>query len=140
MTIVEGDPNAPFSMATTPRCREGRHSFPRLLYFTLDPFLIMLSVKQVGIKCYFLSLWYNSIWDWTHVSRAIGEHSNREANVRYVWFKVSQYFTNKTCLWCFQGRIYNSLFSGSFFFTLNQKILLIFLITSNFKDTSSYLK
>ena len=27
-TIVEGDPKAPFSIATTPRCRGGRYSFP----------------------------------------------------------------------------------------------------------------
>ena len=27
-TIVEGDPKAPFSIATTPRCRERRYSFP----------------------------------------------------------------------------------------------------------------
>ena len=29
-TIVEGDPKAPFSIATTPRCRGGRHSIPRI--------------------------------------------------------------------------------------------------------------
>ena len=75
-TIVEGNPKAPFSIATTPRCRGGRYSFPGLLYFTLDPYLIMLSVKQGGIKYHFLSLWYDSTWDWTQVSRAIGEHSN----------------------------------------------------------------
>ena len=74
-TIVEGNPKAPFSIATTPRCRGGRYSFPGLLYFTLDPYLIMLSVKQGGIKYHFLSLWYDSTWDWTQVSRAIGEHS-----------------------------------------------------------------
>ena len=34
----------------------------------------MLSVKQGGIKYHFLSLWYDSTWDWTQVSRAIGEH------------------------------------------------------------------
>ena len=73
-TIVEGNPKAPFSIATTPRCRGGRYSFPGLLYFTLDPYLIMLSVKQGGIKYHFLSLWYDSTWDWTQVSRAIGEH------------------------------------------------------------------
>ena len=28
MTIVEGNPKAPFSIATTPRCRGGRYSFP----------------------------------------------------------------------------------------------------------------
>ena len=75
-TIVEGNPKAPFSIATTPRCRGGRYSFPGLLYITLDPYLIMLSVKQGGIKYHFLSLWYDSTWDWTQVSRAIGEHSN----------------------------------------------------------------
>ena len=76
-TIVEGNPKDPFSIATTPRCRGGRYSFPGLLYFTLDPYLIMLSVKQGGIKYHFLSLWYDLTWDWTQVSRTIGEHSNR---------------------------------------------------------------
>ena len=33
----------------------------------------MLSVKQGGIKYHFLSLWYDSTWDWTPVSRIIGE-------------------------------------------------------------------
>ena len=60
VTIVEGNPKAPFSIATTPRCRGGHYSFPGLLYFTLDPYLIMLSVKQRGIKYHFLSLWYDS--------------------------------------------------------------------------------
>ncbi len=62
-TIVEGDPKAPFSIATTPRCRGGRYSFPGLFNFTLDLYLIMLSVKQGGIKYHFLSLWYDSTWD-----------------------------------------------------------------------------
>ena len=75
-TIVEGNPKAPFSIATTPRCRGGRYSFPGFPFFTPDPYLIMLSVKQGGIKYHFLSLWYDSTWDWTQVSRAIGEHSN----------------------------------------------------------------
>ena len=52
-TIVEGDSKAPFSIATTPRCRGGRYSFPWLLHFTLDSYLIMLSVKQGGIKYHF---------------------------------------------------------------------------------------
>ena len=75
--IVEGNRKAPFSIATTPRCRGGGYSFPGLLYFTLDTYLIILSVKQGGIKYHFLSLWYDSTWYWTQVSRAIGEHSNR---------------------------------------------------------------
>ena len=40
----------------------------------------MLSVKQSGIKYHFLSLWYDSTWDWTPVSWAIGEQANHYAN------------------------------------------------------------
>ena len=43
-TVVEGDLKAPFSIAITP---------------SSDPYLIMLSVKQGGIKYHFLSLWYD---------------------------------------------------------------------------------
>ena len=53
MTVVEGDSKAPFSEATTPRHRRGYISFPGLLHFTLDPILILLSVKQGGIKYHF---------------------------------------------------------------------------------------
>ena len=28
--LVDGDPKAPFSIATTPRCRGGRNSIPRI--------------------------------------------------------------------------------------------------------------
>ena len=72
--VVEGDPKAPFSIATTPSCRGGRYSFPRIYPFYPWPYLIMLSVKQGGIKYHFLSLWYDSTWDWIQVSRAIGEY------------------------------------------------------------------
>ena len=44
-TLVESDLKAPFSIATTP--------FPGLLHFILNPYLIMLSVKQSGIKYHF---------------------------------------------------------------------------------------
>ena len=67
---------------------EGATPFPGLLHFTLDPYLIMLSVKQGGIKYHFLSLWCDSTWDWTQVSRAIGEHSNRSANVQYIYYAL----------------------------------------------------
>ena len=60
-TIVEDDPKAPFSIVTTPRCRgEGATPFSGLLYFTLDPYIIMLSVKH---QVPFLSHWYDSTWD-----------------------------------------------------------------------------
>ena len=50
-TAVEGDPKAPFSVATTPG--EGATPFPGLLHFTLDTYLILLSVKKGDIKYHF---------------------------------------------------------------------------------------
>ena len=79
-TVVEGDLKASFSIATTLRCRGVCNSFTWIAPLTLDPYLIMLSVKQGGIKYHFLSLWYDSTWDWTLVSQTIGEHSNQNAN------------------------------------------------------------
>ena len=40
----------------------------------------MPSVKQGRNKYHFLSLLYDSTWDWTQVSQTIGEHSTRLAN------------------------------------------------------------
>ena len=39
---------------------EGAAPFPGLLFFTLDPFFLMLNG---GIKYHFWSLWYDSTWD-----------------------------------------------------------------------------
>ena len=50
-----GDPKAPFSIATTPGVGEGATPFLGLLHFTLDPYLIMLSVMQGDIKYHFSS-------------------------------------------------------------------------------------
>ena len=44
VTIVEGDPKAPFSIAITPKYWGGATHFPKLLHFTLDPY------KQINIK------------------------------------------------------------------------------------------
>ena len=52
-TEVEGYQKAPFSIATTPRCRGGSYAFPWILHFTLNTYLILLSVKQGGIKYHF---------------------------------------------------------------------------------------
>ena len=61
-TVVKGDLKAPFSITG-------------LLHFTLDTYLILLSVKQGNIKYHFLSLWYESTRDRTLVSQAIGKQS-----------------------------------------------------------------
>ena len=106
-TIVEGDPKAPFSIATTPRCRGGHYSIPIYSYWNklatlIEGDLNRASTPRCSGGCYsilwiaplypwsilytaeckarrhqvpFLSLWYNSIWDWTLVTWIIGEHS-----------------------------------------------------------------
>ena len=58
-----------------------RNSFHRISsLYPYDMYLIMLSVKQGSIKYHFLSLWYDSTWNWTLVSQAIGEHTTHHAN------------------------------------------------------------
>ena len=42
---------------------------------------MMLSAKQGGIKYHFLSIWYDSTWDWTPVSRTIGGQEMDTANI-----------------------------------------------------------
>ena len=64
-------------------------------------YLIMLSVKQEGIKYHFWNLWCDLTWDSTPVYQAIGEHSNHKANecidilmLILVWlyiFPISKY-------------------------------------------------
>ena len=53
ITVIDGDPKAPFLIVSNLRCREGATPFPGLLHFTLDTYLIMLSVKQGAIKYHF---------------------------------------------------------------------------------------
>ena len=69
----------PFPLVLHQGVGEGVTPFPGLLHFTLDTYFIMLSVKQGGNKYHFLSLWYDSTWDWIQISWAIGEHSNNYA-------------------------------------------------------------
>ena len=82
---------------------EGATPFPGLLHLTLDPYLIILSVKQGSIKYNFLSLWYDSTWYWTQVSRVIGEHSNHYANVVF--------FYSQNCILWIQYYLYTHLVS-----------------------------
>ena len=51
-----GQSKGSFSIATTLKCRGGCYSFPWIAPLTPDPHLVMLSVKQSGIKYHFLSL------------------------------------------------------------------------------------
>ena len=53
LIVVESDRRATFSIATTWKWMGWRNSFPWIVPLPLDSYLIMLSVKQGGIKCYF---------------------------------------------------------------------------------------
>ena len=54
VTLLEGDPKAPFSIAITPRCWGGCYFVPRTAPLTFDPHIIILGAKQGGIKYHFL--------------------------------------------------------------------------------------
>ena len=45
LTIFRSDTKVPFSIASRPRCRRGRYSLSWIVLFTLDPQLIMQSIK-----------------------------------------------------------------------------------------------
>ena len=61
IVIKEGNPKAPFSIATTLKCRGKHYSFPWTAPLTLDLHLIMLRVKEGGIKLLFFEflVWLN---------------------------------------------------------------------------------
>ena len=88
-TVAEDNPKAAFLIAMPPKSREQPYSFPRIALLTLASYLIMLSVKQEGIKYHFLSLKYDSTWDWTPVYRTIDEHLTYLANVAiYIYIYI----------------------------------------------------
>ena len=49
-------------------------------HYTTGTYIIMLSDKHGGIKYHFWSLWYDSTWDWTLLSRDIGKQSIHKVN------------------------------------------------------------
>ena len=71
VNVVEGDrgwPRAPFLIAPKPRVLLLSLDCSTLLLICT---IIILTVKEWGIKYHFLSLWYDLTWEWTPVSRAI---------------------------------------------------------------------
>ena len=70
-----GNSKSPFPIATRPRCREGRYSFPWIapLYPWNVPFNAKCKARRYQVP--FFSLWYDSTGNGTPVSLATGEHS-----------------------------------------------------------------
>ena len=89
--VVEGGSKAPFSLAIRPKCRRGGYSYLWIAPLSLDPYPMMLSVKQEDIKYQLLSLWNDSIWDWTPLSLDIGPHSTHYVGIyRYYSVQLNQ--------------------------------------------------
>ena len=63
LTVEKGDLKSPFSIFTTPRSWGRCYSFPWIAPCTLDPYSILLSFKQGGIKYYFggFLVWLNLV-------------------------------------------------------------------------------
>ena len=59
----------------------------------------MLSVKQDSIKYYFLSLWYDSTWDWTQVFWT--------QLIRPMYFIIYDYEDHEAIYSVFQKNWYN---------------------------------
>ena len=82
---IEGYEKAPFSIATTLKCRWGRNSFPWIALLTMDPHLIMVSVKQGGIKHHFeFLLWLNP-----RLNPGLQHHWR---TLYYTWTKYQSFF------------------------------------------------
>ena len=52
VTLLEGDPKAPFSIATTPRCRGGHYSIPWNVY--VFKYKNVLTIQKNNFKKYSL--------------------------------------------------------------------------------------
>ena len=83
-TLVEGDSKVSFSIATTSMFSGGRYSIPWIA--PLYPWSLLHNAEC--IKYHFLSIWYDSTWDWTAVSPTIGEHSTHLANRQYYLLEL----------------------------------------------------
>ena len=98
----------------------------------------MLSVKQEGIKFHFLSFWYDSTWDWTQVSRAIGEYSTHCPALKVIKKKDLLCYT---LTFIKQRQSKKSAYSVSFFFFLSFFLSFqsIFFKTEKFREVSKVL-
>ena len=79
-TLVEGNPKAPFSQATTLGCRGGNTPFPGLLHFIIDPYFIMLVLNKVASSTIFWVFGMTRPGIEPLASRTIGKLFTHQAN------------------------------------------------------------
>ena len=80
-TVDAGNTKGLFSIAITQGVKQGTTLFIGLLHYTIDWYLIMMSVKQGRVKYYFLRLWYDSTRDSTPVSLLANTHTHTHTRV-----------------------------------------------------------
>ena len=83
---------------------EGATPFPGLVHFTLDPYIIMLSIKQGGIKYHFWVFGMTRPGIENPVFRTIGVHSTHLANIYIVEGNPKAPFSIATTPMCRGGR------------------------------------
>ena len=84
---------------------EGATLFPGLLHFTIDPYFMMLSVKQNGIKYHFFNLWYDSTTD-EHCTHFQTQH--HKARIKGMWSNPEKGITLSStplCCSCWKGSL-----------------------------------
>ena len=61
VTVVKGDPKAPFSVATTPKCRGGCYSFPWIasLYPWYVPYNAECKARRYQVPFFKSLVWHN---------------------------------------------------------------------------------
>ena len=92
-TIVQGNPRAPFLIASILWCWRGCYSFPWIAPLTLDLYLIS---KEAWSTIIFFNLWYDSTSDWNLVSQTIVKHSNHYAYI-YIYIYIYIYMPKINC-------------------------------------------
>ena len=107
--VVEGNPKAPFSIASTSRCRGGQYSFPWIVPLTLDPYFIMLRVIKyvfetlvwlhLGLRPGLLDHWQTLLCNVPDIGQAVRVFANGPGDLGSIPVRVIPK-TQKNGTWC----------------------------------------
>ena len=115
----------PFQLLLHPGVGEGATPFPGLLHFNPVLYLIMLSIKHGGIKYNYLSLWYDSTWDWNLVPwtmanslliRPTHTHTHTHTHI-YIYGYFYTYSYGYIYVYIIHGYIYIYIYIYSYGYT-----------------------
>ena len=91
VTLVEGDPKAPFSIATTPKCWGGRYSFPWIA--PLYPWYLPYKARQHQVPFFEFLVWLNlklkpSLPDHWWTLYSLGQWPSSNVSHAYAWNRL----------------------------------------------------